>query len=156
MISPELLRRYQCFGFFNEAELSAIAQIAQEGYAEPETVLFEEGGPVDYLYLLVDGCIDLYTTLKGSASRSQNSTEIVYGEINPGELFCISALVEPYCTTASGKATKLSHFILINAVELRKLYDANPRMGYIGLRHIAQALAERLAYTRFQLAAAGT
>ena len=40
MISPEILRRYPFFGFMTDAELKAVAMIAEEvSYKEGETLL---------------------------------------------------------------------------------------------------------------------
>jgi hypothetical protein len=44
MISPELLRRYPFFGLLTEAQLKAIAMIAQETNFTDGTQIFKEGG----------------------------------------------------------------------------------------------------------------
>ncbi len=41
MISPELLRRYPFFGFLGDAQLKAIAMIAEESTYEKDQPIFE-------------------------------------------------------------------------------------------------------------------
>jgi len=153
MISPELLRRYAFFGQFSEPDLYAIAMISDEVAADAGTVLFQERQPADALYLLVEGSIDLYYKSE-EEYHPKASKEFLVGEINPGEIFSISSMLEPYVLNASARAAKPSRIVKIDAAALRQLSDENHIMGCIIMHQIAKALMERLAYTRVQLAAA--
>jgi CRP/FNR family transcriptional regulator len=153
MISPELLRRYAFFGQFNESDLYAIAMISEEISADAGTILFEERQPANALFLLLDGSIDLYYKSE-EEYHPKGRKEFLVGEINPGEIFSISSMLEPYILNASARTAKPSRFIKIDAPALRQLSQENHKMGCIIMRQIAKALMERLAYTRVQLAAA--
>jgi CRP-like cAMP-binding protein len=153
MISPELLRRYAFFGQFSESELYAIAMISEEFTADAGTVIFEECQPADGLYLLIEGSIDLYYKSE-EEYHPKTKKEFLVGEINPGEIFSISSMIEPYVLNASARASKPSRYIKIDAAALRQLCDENVKLGRIIMQQIAKALMERLAYTRVQLAAA--
>jgi CRP-like cAMP-binding protein len=153
MISPELLRRYTFFGQMSEQDLYNIAMIAEEVTAEAGTTLFEERQPAEALYLLLDGSIDLYQKSE-EEYHPKAKKEFLVGEINPGEIFSISSMLEPYVLNASARTSKPSRFVKIDAVLLRKLSEGNHQMGCAIMHQIAKALMERLAYTRVQLAAA--
>lgn len=153
MISPELLRRYTIFAQLNAQDLYAIAMVADEITAEAGTVIFEECQPADALYLLMDGSIDLYYKSE-EEYHPKARKEFLVGEINPGEIFSISSMIEPYVLNASARTAKPSRFVKIDAVALRQLSQENLAMGYAIMHQIAKALMERLAYTRVQLAAA--
>jgi len=153
MISPELLRRYSFFGQISEQDLYAIAMIAEEVTADAGAVLFEERQPADALYLLLEGSIDLYYKSE-EEYHPKARKEFLVGEINPGEIFSISSMIEPYILNASARTAKPSRFVKFDAVALRKLTEENHKMGCLVMRQIAKALMERLAYTRVQLAAA--
>jgi CRP-like cAMP-binding protein len=153
MISPELLRRYSFFAKLNEDQLYAIAMVADEITEDAGTTLFEEHQPADALYLLLDGSIDLYYKSE-EEYHPKTRKEFLVGEINPGEIFSISSMIEPYTLNASARTAKLSRFVKIDAAALRKMSEEDHRMGCLIMHQIAKALMERLAYTRVQLAAA--
>jgi CRP-like cAMP-binding protein len=86
--------------------------------------------------------------------RPNTRRDFLVGEVNPGEVFAISALVEPYTYTATVKADKACHVVKFDATELNKLIDKNPTLSCNLMRQIAKAAMERLAFARVQLAAA--
>ena len=93
MISPEVLRRYPFFCCLNDEQQRAIAMITEEMEVEAGKELFLEGQPVEALYLLMEGNVDLYYAASGSGDPKD---QLLVGEINAGEPFAISALIEPH------------------------------------------------------------
>jgi CRP-like cAMP-binding protein len=149
MISLELLRRYPFFAGLDEAELKAIAMIADEVRVPAKTILFEEGQPADALFLLLDGNVDLsFNSPLGPHER------IHIGEVNPGEPFAISALIAPHMLKHTARAGTAIHAIKIAAVPLRAICEKDTRGGYVMMHKVAEAAMERLHFTRIQLAAA--
>jgi CRP/FNR family transcriptional regulator, cyclic AMP receptor protein len=153
MISPELLRRYPFFGLLTDAQLKAIAMIAQEVNLPGGTQIFKEGEKADTLYLLLQGSVDLYYTVETEGAFDFNKAFLV-GEINPGDAFGISALMEPYRFTATAKADQSVRLITMDAVALRALLEEDAKMSCVIMYQVAKAYAERLRSTRIQLAAA--
>jgi CRP-like cAMP-binding protein len=153
MISPELLRRYPFFGNLNDTQLKAVAMVAEEVSFEKGITLFEECQEADSLYLLLEGDVDLYYRSEDKLNP-QTRKDFIVGDINPGEIFAISALIEPYQYSATAKTAQKCHAIKIDAAELRKLFEQDYEMGYHMMVKITQAAMERLAYARVQLAAA--
>lgn len=151
MISPELLRRYPFFGPLNDAELKEIAMITDEAAIEQGTLLFTEGQPATTLYFLVDGSIDLVYSVQ-EQYRPETRKDFLVGEINPGEVFAISTLIEPYVYTSSARADKRSRVLKIDAHTLRDLLTKDCPLGYKLMRQIAHAAIERLASARVLLA----
>lgn len=153
MISPELLRRYPIFTPYNENQMREIAMISEELIVGAGAILFEECNPADSLYLLLEGSVDLfYTSVK--QDFPDRSKEFLVGEINPGELLGISALIEPFELSATARTSQPSRLVKIKARELRKILEKDTAMGYGFMCQIAKIVLERLAYTRIQLAAA--
>lgn len=153
MISPELLRRFPFFAPFNEAQLIEISMIAEELEIPLNGVIFEEAQPADALYFLIAGTVELFYTTKETL-RASTRKELPAGDINRGEVFAISALLEPHVLSTSARATQPSRVIKIEAQALRTMLENDYLMGYLALQQIAKALMERLVYTRVQLAAA--
>jgi len=153
MVSPELLRRFPFFGALNPEQLKKVAMIADEIHVPSGTHLFDECQPAEIFYMLIDGSVDLSYK---SEEEFHPKTKKVFpvGEINPGETFGVSALLEPFEYNASALASKDSQLIKMDASSLRKLLKDEPELGYIFMLQVAKAVMERLSYTRVQLAAA--
>jgi CRP-like cAMP-binding protein len=149
MISLELLRRYPFFAGLDEAELKAIAMIAEEVRVPAKTILFEEGQPADALFLLLEGSVDLsFNSPLGLAEQ------VHIGEVNPGEPFAISALITPHMLKHTARAGTTIHAIKIAASPLCAMCENDARVGYLMMRKVAEGAMERLHFTRIQLAAA--
>jgi CRP-like cAMP-binding protein len=153
MISPELLRRYPFFGTLSDAQIKAMATIAEEETYEKDTVICEEGKPANAFYLLVDGGVSLYYKSE-EEFYPKSRKDFLVGEINPGEVFAISVLVEPYLYTATVKAERKSRVVKFDSTGINGLVEKDPRLYCVLMREIAKAAMERLAFARVQLAAA--
>lgn len=146
MVSPELLRRFRCFGGLSEALLKQIAMLAEERTVPAGTRLFDEGMPATHLYVIVQGEVNIQYLLGNGEMRTVDT-------LVDGDLLVWSALVEPYRTTAYGTTTKDTHLIAIQADRLRQLCEENPILGYRLMTEVAKLLAHRLETARVQLAA---
>ena len=153
MISPELLRRFPFFNFMGEAQLKAVAMIAEELTYEKDEVIVEAGKPADRFFFLIDGDVAYYSVATTEHDPSYKK-EYFIAEINPGEIFGISALIEPFIYTATMKSEKVSRVIEIKAAALRALCEVDAKLHCSMQAAVAKAAMERLEYTRAQLVAA--
>ena len=153
MISPELLRRYPFFSQLSSANLKAIAMISDEVEVAAGKIIFSENQPAESFYFLIDGSIDLsYAIQESHPPRTRKEFEV--GEINPEEIFGISALIEPYAINATGKAANDCRFIAIDSKALRALMELDHHMGFIFMSQVAKVVMQQLIGVRVQLAAA--
>lgn len=153
MISPELLKKHAFFGFLTEAHLRALAMIAEEVSFDAGVMILDADAPVNALYLLVSGHVDLYAVSQDKHDPKLRK-EFLVGEVNPGEPFGLGALIEPYHSIALVRADTACKAIKIEAAGLRALCEVDHDLGYALTRQVARAAMERLAYTQAQLAAA--
>jgi CRP/FNR family cyclic AMP-dependent transcriptional regulator len=154
MVSPELLKRYSFFGGSTDRQLKALSMIAKEKTIPAGSVIFEECGTSDNIYLLMEGNVDLsYLEIDEMHIYTKPPKEFYAGSINPGEIFGISALIEPYANNATARASTLSRVIIIDAIELRKLLEDDVELAYNLTRQTITVLMERLIGLRAQLAA---
>jgi CRP/FNR family cyclic AMP-dependent transcriptional regulator len=153
MISPELLRRYPFFGFLNDLQLKSIAMIAEQEPVAQGTVVVREGEQATALYFLMNGGLDLFYTVS-EEFKPASAKEYFIEEINPGEIFGISALIEPHVLSASARSSADSHLIRIDSEGLLALFDQDQALAYAFMRQVAKTAMERLYATRIQLAAA--
>ena len=153
MISPELLRRYPFFGFLDATQLKAVAMLSEEVEFEKDTTVFETDQSAEALYVMVEGSIDLnYKVVDRDDPKIVK--EFFISELNPGDIFGLSALLEPYRHTMTAKVLAPSKVIRIEASGLRALEELDPKLQAGLMKATALAAMERLRDTRVQLAAA--
>ncbi|HSB00262.1 MAG TPA: cyclic nucleotide-binding domain-containing protein [Anaerolineales bacterium] len=152
MISLGLLQRFPFFSFMNEKQLKALTMIAEELKLEPGDVLVEANAPANALYFVTKGNLPYYMVVT-SEHIPDYRQEYFVGYINPEEIFGISALLEPYCYTATMRADKPCTVIKINAPALRALCEVDPQLSVGLMKAVAIAAMERLEMTRVLLVA---
>ena len=153
MISTEILRRFPFFHNLDEAQLRALAMIADENLTEGNHSIFEEGTAANKFYLLISGNIDLFVKSE-EENDPKSRRDFAVGEVNPGEVFGISALLEPLIYRVSARTANECRWIEFDAVSLRAITQSDPGLAYQLIVQVAKALMDRLQSTRVQLAAA--
>ena len=153
MISPELLRRFPFFGFLDETQLKAVAMLSEEVVVEKDTTVFEAEHTAEALYVMVDGSIDLNYKIV-DRDDPKIVKEFFISELNPGDIFGLSALLEPFKHTMTAKVNAPGKVIRIEASGLRALSELDAKLSAGLMKATAKAAMERLHDTRVQLAAA--
>ena len=153
MVSPELLRRYQLFGSLAPEHINAIAMLTDEVQFESGETIFEAGQPADYLYLLIRGCADLIYVAVDEINPELRK-ELFVSEINPGEPFGISALLDPWVYQGTVRTTCPSRVLKAESTGLRALCELDSAIAAVLMRGMAQAALSRLHDTHVLLAAA--
>lgn len=154
MVSPEILRRYPTFAYLDPDQLREVAMISElVEYGSGQTI-FEAGEPAEYLYLLMDGCVDLHYVVAPGNENHGRRRDFMVGTINPGEILGISAVIEPYMLTSAAVAVLPCKLVRVTAVELRELCARDVALSCSLQRAVSKATMERLHATRILLAAA--
>ena len=153
MVTPDLLRYYPLFSVFNLEQLTSIAQIAEEAGFERGEIVFQEGGPAEEVFILLRGSVELYFTVEVEY-KPELRKELFFDVIKPGEVFGISALIQPNGLTATARAAHPSRVIRIDAGALLALCEQDEEVAFELMHRVAQAAMERLRATRLQLGAA--
>ena len=152
MVSPEILRRYPFFGTLTDAQLKAVAMHTEEETFGKGAIVFEECQAADKLYLLLEGGIDL--SYKSEEEYHPTTRKEFYvGEINSGEVFGTSALIEPHVLNATAKTSQASKVVTFDASELRKLLEKDQDLSNKFLLQVIKILKERIIALRVQMAA---
>ena len=153
MISTELLRRYPFFSTIDLTQLKQIAMISELASYQPDEDIFKEHTPANALMLLIDGCVHLYFSIPDSV-QSNIRKEFFIQEINPGEVFGISAIIEPHEMSATARTCQPTQVIRIDAIALRKLMDEDQILALSMIKQAARTMKDRLYAAQVQLAAA--
>ncbi|MEW6092748.1 MAG: Crp/Fnr family transcriptional regulator [Chloroflexota bacterium] len=153
MVSPELLRRFPFFGFLTSQQYNAVAMIAHEIAFEKDTTILEHDQPAEALYLVLEGSTGLYYVVT-SKNDPDYYAEYYISDFDPGEIFGISALVEPYIYTGTIKASTTCRVLKIDAASLRALCDIDAKLAFGMMREVARSAMQRLEDTRALLVSA--
>jgi len=153
MVSPERLRRFPFFSGFGVEHLNAVAMLADEVTFDGGETIFKAVQPANALYFLIEGCVELHYIVVDEIN-SKLHKDFFVSEVNPGEPFGISALIEPYRFTGTVRTACASRVLRFDAAGLRALCAVDPRIEAVLMRQIAAAAMSRLNDTRVQLAAA--
>ncbi len=151
MVSTEVLRRYPFFAGLNDEQLRELAMISQQRNIENEELLFEEEAGADALYLLEEGSVELHHIVVDERGMEKRQDFLV-GIINPGEVFGISAMIEPNYYTASAICNRPSQVLELAGPQLRALCEADVALYVPLLEQVAAITRQRLQDTRVQLA----
>ena len=145
MIPLDRLRRFELVSALPEASVRAIASISTPRQHQPGDWILKEGFPARSVMLLESGQVPL-------TCRLADGSDINVGQASAGDLLGWSALLPPYRLTASARAETGVTLIEIDAVELRRICERDPAVGYPVLAHVASTLSRRLQAARVQIA----
>jgi CRP-like cAMP-binding protein len=131
--------------------LKTVTKIAKEEAYDSGAIIFHENDHADKLYILETGKIELFFKVEVEY-HPELYKELQFSIVNPGELFGISALIEPHLLTSTARAAKPSQVIAIDASKLLNQCDRDEKLAYGLTFQIAKTSMERLKATRLQLA----
>lgn len=136
------------FERLEESELERIAQIAKLRSVKAGESVDVQGEPADKFYILVSGRLAVVLTLDfGVAHQTYQLMTL-----GPGQMFAWSGLVgNPHYTAGSRAITDCS-FLEFDVKDLERLFDEDPKLGYVVMRLVAQTIASRLRHMQLQLA----
>ncbi len=136
-----MIRSFKCFENLSKSQIEAVAEISNSVCYSPGHVLFSQGETGKYLYLLVDG--DVEVLFQESAS-GQHQVDTVSCE----DLVGCAALVPPYTYTATQKCLSEVEVLEIETEALRYLIEKDPQIGLSMQEYIIQRLNDRVLNLR--------
>ena len=140
MINIEFMEKVEIFqGLINE-QLAEIIKCCQEKEFQDETRLFEKGEDADYLWIVMEGVVDLRLDFPGLASSEENTLS----SISEGGAFGWSAIVSPNKYRLSGYSTaKGCKLVKVERESLLKLFEKDPDIGYLVMSNLATVIGAR-------------
>ena len=115
--------------------MEKISEIAVEADFPENRIIFNRGEPAENLYILVQGCVDLFISEGGT---------IHFTVDEPGEIFGWSALVDPNIYTASAQCYENTSVIVIDSTRLEHVFDKFPKEAYKVMKRLAGVVGQRL------------
>lgn len=133
----------------NSDELAKVMALCQPDRRSEGELVHGEGEKAKDLFLLNQGDIHLRFQLPGRDSDESMNISI----IKPGGVFGWSALVPPrrytltaYCTTPACR------FLKVDGHELERLFELEPRIGYMFMKNLVVIVGSRFRALREELA----
>ena len=128
------------FKDFDQAELDLLRQIFVYCDCHAQTIVFEQGKPAEYLYLLVSGEVLI-------RFKPEDGPPINIARVRDGGVFGWSAIIRKRNYTSSVECTTQTKLLRVSSADLQSLCEKYPETGTIILDRLVNVVAERLRAT---------
>jgi len=135
------LRRAEIFTGLLDEELLKVADLCKAVRVPASKAVFSEGDGGDELYIIHEGSVRvMINTRKPDGTFTPSTINMLY----KGQCFGEMILLNSAARSATVIAAEPTTLIVIRESDFRQLCDANPRIGYVVIRNLAQDLAYKL------------
>jgi CRP/FNR family transcriptional regulator, cyclic AMP receptor protein len=135
------LRRVEIFAGLLDDELLKVAELCKAVRVSAGKAVFEEGDGGEELYIIHEGSVRvMINSRKPDGTFAPSTINMLYQGQCFGEMILLNSAVR----SASVVAAEVTMLIVIREPDFRRLCDANPRIGYVVIRNLAQDLAYKL------------
>lgn len=128
------------FQGMSSAQLELLRPLFVDYECYQGTVLFEQGEPAEYLYLIVSGEAEIQY-------KPEDGPPITVARVRPGGLVGWSSLIGRRFYTSAVVCAQDSHLLRVRGADLQKLCQEHPETGVLLLERLANVVAERLRNT---------
>ncbi len=108
------------------------------------TVLFEQGDPAEYIYLVVQGEVVI-------RYKPEDGAVITITRVKSGGVVGWSAALGNRMYTSAASCSDSTELVRVSARDLRRLCEQCPETGILILDRLASVIAERLHHTHAQI-----
>jgi CRP/FNR family cyclic AMP-dependent transcriptional regulator len=144
MVLLEMLEEHAFLKDIAPEYLGYLAAIGELREYLPDTILFQEGKESYYVYLLLDGKVELEMRVPGVGMMPIQT-------LGPGELLGWSPALKLGPMTATARTLTRCRVVALNVRRLLEICEESPHFGMEFMRRAAATTSHRLAATRFRL-----
>lgn len=109
------VRALRLFESMSDSNFEALMQAAYLQTFPPQLELIAEGDPADFLYVVIEGCVELY-------ARS-NGRESAMGMVHPVGTFILAAVLKDALYLMSARTCQRSKILLIPSEDIRETFQ---------------------------------
>jgi len=138
MVSTEWLKKTELFGTLSQSQLTVLLSHASvESFPEGK-IIFRQGEEANYLYLLIEGMVDL-------SFKSGEKIDFLTSKVEKeGAAFGVPSLIEPFRYNVTATCLKSSKVFVIDAGRVREEMEKNPKMGMDIMKRLVSIYFNRL------------
>jgi len=138
MVSPDWLKKTELFKTLSESQLNILlSHSSVESFPGGKTI-FRQGDEANYLYILIDGMLDL------SVKTGEKFDFLTSKVEKEGAAFGIPSLIEPFRYNVTATCLKPSKVLVISAGRLKMDMEKDPKMGMEIMKKLVSIYFNRL------------
>src|SRR5690349_22323737 len=130
------MNRIVIFEELDENMIDLIAPLLEEFSCQPGTTIFQQGEQADFLYMLVDGKVDM-------SFKPYDGIPLTISHVGKGGLFGWSAVVGSEKYTSTAIAIENVKAFRVHGSELRRFCQQYPDAGKYILERLADGVSSR-------------
>ena len=136
----EVLKGLSLFTSFEDEDLQKVSEICEIRKVATDSVIFEEGAEGDELFIVISGCVKIYTHITDNVDKTLIT-------LRDGGLFGEFAVISEDYRTASARAMQDCELIVINQSKFEALLNDHPIVGKKILDVFVRIISDRLKNT---------
>lgn len=136
-MSSDILKQFPLFDGFSEDQIALLRPLFVPNDCHAGTVLFEQGEPAVYFYLLISGEVAIHY-------KPEDDQDIVIARIKPGGMIGWSAVIGRRSYTSAAICTEYTELLRVRGADLQKLCTQHSDTGNQFVDRLAEVVAERL------------
>ena len=136
-MSRDVLEQFPLFDGFSEDQMGLLRPLFVPGEYHTGTVIFEQGEPAVYFYLMISGEVAINY-------KPEDDQDIVITRIKPGGMIGWSAVIGRRSYTSAAICTDFTKLLRVRVSDLQKLCGQHPETGNQFVDRMAEVVAHRL------------
>lgn len=145
-MSNVVLEDLPLFQGLSHQQLDLIRPLFVPSDCHPGTVLFEQGDPAIFLYVVVSGEVAI-------RYKPEDGHDLIVARVRAGGLVGWSAVIGRREYTSAAVCTHYSNLLRLRGCDLQILCDEHPETGYLILERLANVVAQRQGGPQHQVVA---
>jgi CRP-like cAMP-binding protein len=142
----DIFEHLSLFNDLSPAQLQLVRPLFIPWECFPGMVLFEQGDPAEFLFLVVTGEVTI-------RYKPEDGPPIIVTRVHSGGVVGWSAALGNRVYTSGAVCSDCAQMLRVRGSELRKLCEDDPDTGILVLERLAGIIAERLHNTHDQVVA---
>ena len=168
-IQPEILLNFEVFSQLTQSKLKAVADKGEINEYDSNEVIFHQNDKAKEFFCLLEGRVELNFVFKDLQFKTDvkhedyviQSHEIIerpltLEALEAGSMFGWSSMVSQNEYTATAQSITNSRVFVIDSLELKGILDADPEVGYVFMKQLADIIGKRLNRMTAKLAESWT
>jgi len=142
----DLFEGLALFKDFSTRQRAVLRPLFRPRHEPTGTVIFEQGDPAEYLYIVVEGEINI-------RYKPEDGPAIIVARVRPEGVVGWSAALGSPAYTSAAICTAECQMLRVRSQDLRQLCEDDPETATLLLERLAEVIAERLRNTHHHVMA---